>query len=255
MSKLMNRQATFIAPNRQNIIKSPSNLTEKELNDSLDSSSSIAPSWLTFKLPPPIILYCVFLGAIIGYMNLSFLWLGVIIYILTSFAYGEIDRLKRVLKKEAYKENAQMLLASQSESVEWLNHIIGRIWNVLEPDVSKSLKNSIELVLASSKPGFLESLKMPLFTIGSTAPVFSNAKVYPSLEQDLINLDLDFNFEPEMSEDEGTKGLKIHIVAKMAKIDMPISVRDVHLQAKVCFTFVYCFNSSLGNNRLDCNSN
>lgn len=231
MSKL-NRQATFIAPNRQNIIKTPSNLNEKELNDAQPVSSLEAPFWLTFKLPPPIILYCVFLGAFIGYMNLSLLWLGVIIYILTSFVYGEIDRLKRVLKKEAYKENAQMLLASQSESVEWLNHIIARIWLVLEPDVSKSLKNSIELVLASSKPGFLESLKMPLFTIGSTAPVFSNAKVYPSLEQDLINLDLDFNFEPEMSEDEGTKGLKIHIVAKMAKIDMPISVKDVHLQAK-----------------------
>lgn len=61
------------------------------------------------------------------------------IYCITSFAFGEINRLKKVLRLEAYKENAQVLLSNQSESVEWLNHILERFWTVYAPDLSKDI--------------------------------------------------------------------------------------------------------------------
>ena len=62
----------------------------------------------------------------------------------------------------------------------------------------------MELVLETSKPAFLESIKLPIFSLGTTGPSFSNAHVYPGLEPDLIHLDLDLTFEPQMADDNQT---------------------------------------------------
>ena len=78
-------------------------------------------------------------GYLIGYFKWSVLWIGVLLYVLSNFTYGEIDRLRKVLRHEAYKENAQVLLSNQAETVEWLNHILERLWIVYAPDLSKDI--------------------------------------------------------------------------------------------------------------------
>ncbi len=78
-------------------------------------------------------------GAFIGYLGWSVLWLGLILYLLSAFAYGEIERLRGVLRAEAHKESMMLILSSQSESVEWLNHILERFWIVYSPDLCKSI--------------------------------------------------------------------------------------------------------------------
>jgi Ca2+-dependent lipid-binding protein len=57
--------------------------------------------------------------------------------------------------------------------------------------------------------------------------------VYPGLEPDLIHLDLDLTFEPQMADDNQTNGTRIQLVAKMVKLDLPVSVNDIHFKGKL----------------------
>lgn len=79
---------------------------------------------------------------------------------------------------------------------------------------------------------------MPIFSLGGAAPIFSNAHVYPSLQPDLIHLDLDLNFEPQMADDNQITGTRIQLVATMVKVDLPVSVKDIVFRSKV---FLVCF--------------
>ena len=79
----------------------------------------------------------------------------------------------------------------------------------------------------------MESIKLPIFSLGTTGPSFSNAHVYPGLEPDLIHLDLDLTFEPQMADDNQTNGTRIQLVAKMVKLDLPVSVNDIHFKGKL----------------------
>ena len=194
------------------------------------------PLWLRFKILPNSLYVAVIGGYLFGMLNASILWCFLLLACIHSFVYGEIETLKRNLIFSAQRENATYLLSHHSETVEWLNHILSRFWNVYYAALSEDLHRNIDLVLDSACPSFLDSLKLKVFSLGSTPPVFSNAQVYPSLEPDLISLDLDFGFEPLPQEDSYiSSGIIIELVASLLKVELPIRVNDVYFSSKVCF--------------------
>jgi len=115
-----------------------------------------------------------------------------------------------------------------------MNHVLQRFWTVYSPDLCTSLAKSLELVLESTKPSFIQALKLPFFSLGSTAPRFAHSHVNPSLDPDLIQLDLDLNFEPLSADDyTETTGARIQFIIKLLKVDLPVSVRDIHFRSKI----------------------
>jgi Ca2+-dependent lipid-binding protein len=109
--------------------------------------------------------------------------------------YGEVKRFKRILLAESKMESSNWILENDCESVEWLNYLLQRFWIVYTPDLGDEIKKAVDTVLETSKPSFLESLKLPVFNLGLKSPTFSNAKVNPSLEIDLIQMDMDLSFK------------------------------------------------------------
>lgn len=212
---------------------SVSNLTSKTSSPEIDP-----PTWLKFTALPTLMYASVLIGFLVGTLNFSILWCFLFLWVVHSFVYGEINRLKRSLIFSAQRESANQLLSYHSETVEWLNHILTRFWIVYSPVLSEDLQRNIDLVLESACPSFLESLRLNVFTLGSTPPIFSNAQVYPSLEPDLISLDLDIGFEPLYENDSSvSSGIRIELVAKLIKVDLPVKLKDLYFSSKVNIYF------------------
>jgi Ca2+-dependent lipid-binding protein len=209
---------------------SSSNLLVKEKNAEVE-----IPLWLQFKVLPPVIYGSLVLGFLVAYFGFSLFWCLLYAIVIRSFVYNEINRLKKSVVFQAQRESAGQLLSYHSETVEWLNFILERIWIVYTPVLSEDLGRSIDLILEGACPSFLESLRLKVFSLGAMPPVFSNAVVHPSLEKDLISLDLDIAFEPiyENNESTNSQGLKIELVAKLMKIDLPIRLTDLYFSSKV----------------------
>ena len=192
------------------------------------------PQWLQFGILPPLMYLSVLVGYLLGHFNMSILWCFLFLWFVHSFVYGEINRLRKSLAFAAQRENAHNMLMQHSETVEWLNHILTRFWVVYSPSLSEDLGRSIDLVLESACPSFLESLRLKVFTLGSIPPILSNAQVYPSLEPDLISLDLDIAFEPLYENDSTVSaGLRIELVARLIKVELPIRLTDLYFSSKV----------------------
>ena len=223
---------------------SSSNLVNAKNESRRGSSASILlnktaqveiPNWFQLKVLPPVIYVSIVFGFALAYFGFSFFWCFLYLYFVRSFVFKEISRLKKSIVFHSQRESANQLLKYHSESVEWLNFILERFWIVYSPVLSEDLKRSIGLVLEGACPSFLESLRLKVFSLGALPPVFSNAVVYPLAEKDLITLDLDIGFEPtyETNEDTNSQGLKIELVAKLIKMDLPIRLTDLYFSSQV----------------------
>ena len=60
-----------------------------------------------------------------------------------------------------------------------MNLILERFWTVFEPVLSAQVIEKVNVILHDNKPGFLDSLVLKEFTLGSNAPCVLGARAYP----------------------------------------------------------------------------
>lgn len=141
-------------------------------------------------------IFSVLASWLIGKYKFSLLWLGIVgaaIFVvirrrLHHFNLYHIHYLRR--------EAAKIPLGTQLETTEWINHIMDRVWMVAEPIISSQVIERANIIFKEKKPGFLDSLELTTFTLGSRAPALLGAKVHPDVATNLIYLDLDACFVP-----------------------------------------------------------
>ena len=140
---------------------------------------------------------------------------------------------------------------SDSESVEWMNSFIQRFWEQFENDLSNQIKSTLDPILASSKPSFLEDLSLTVFTLGSSAPRIESIKTLiprgdaKESVDDMLVMDWLLSFIP-VDEDSlnpreklksEVRQSKIQVVAKIGKgvavIPLPVLVEELEFQAKL----------------------
>lgn len=64
--------------------------------------------------------------------------------------------------------------------------MIQRFWTSFEPTLSASIVESVNSVLEASTPGFIQSIRLTEFTLGSEAPVILGAQAFPQTDSDII---------------------------------------------------------------------
>eukprot|EP00842_Homolaphlyctis_polyrhiza_P000132 jgi/Hompol1/1119/HPOL_002644-RA len=150
-------------------------------------------------------------------------------------------RLKRKITKEFVKQSALVGLNDNAESVEWLNLLFAKIWTTLEPELSLTIKDTIDSSLEASKPAFLSDLRLIKFTLGSNAPRIDSLRTYPAVEADTLMMDLDLSFTPfdddDLSErDRANSGiynfymeLQARIGAGAASIPLPVLLKEFEI--------------------------
>ncbi|KAJ3321040.1 hypothetical protein HDU76_000166, partial [Blyttiomyces sp. JEL0837] len=159
------------------------------------------------------------------------------------------DAMVSTLAKEKIQVDALRTLAlrrmeNESETVEWVNKFLQRLWVQMEPGLSESLKVSLGGTLQASKPAFLDDLSLAVFTLGSASPRIETIRSISRTADDVHLMDWDMNFTP-VDEDMVSKREKelgdvrqsrVEIVAKLGKgitIPIPIVVADISFKGKL----------------------
>lgn len=112
-------------------------------------------------------------------------------------------------------ELAKNRLETDSESLEWINSFLVKFWPIFQPVLAETVINSVDQVLSTSTPAFLDSLRMKTFTLGTKPPRMEHVKTYPKAEDDVVLMDWKFSFTPMDHSDMTSRQIKNKVNPKV----------------------------------------
>lgn len=138
----------------------------------------------------PVIFFAVASAYFIGVFRLGSGWLLVVLGICAQYYVLSISRVRRSARDDIQRELVKTRLVTESESADWINSFLARFWRIYvgqkgaarmafgpislpgpspfqEPILSATIVASVDAVLSTSTPAFLESIKMTTFTLGN----------------------------------------------------------------------------------------
>ena len=127
-----------------------------------------------------------------------------------------IRRVRRNFRDDVQREMAKARLETDNESLEWINSFLVKFWPIYAPVLCTTIINSVDQVLSTSTPAFLDSLRMKTFILGTKPPRMDHVKTYPKAEDDTVLMDWKFSFTPNDIMDLTARQLKNKINPKVA---------------------------------------
>lgn len=128
-------------------------------------------------------------------------WVIIIMVACSTYYRTSIRRVRRNFRDDITREMALKKLETDHEPVEWINSFLVKFWPIYQPVLAQIVINSVDQVLSSATPSFLDSLRLKTFTLGSKPPRMDHVKTYPKAEDDTILMDWKFSFTPNDTED------------------------------------------------------
>ncbi|KAI2615597.1 tricalbin [Hypoxylon sp. NC1633] len=128
-------------------------------------------------------------------------WVILIMAACSTYYRTSIKRVRRNFRDDITRELALKKLDNDHESLEWINSFLVKFWPIYQPVLAQTVINSVDQVLSSATPSFLDSLRLKTFTLGSKPPRMDHVKTYPKAEDDTVIMDWKFSFTPNDTED------------------------------------------------------
>jgi Ca2+-dependent lipid-binding protein len=128
--------------------------------------------------------------------NLGFGWLFILLASCCTYYMTSMARVRHRARDDIQRELVKTTLASEHESAEWINQFLDRFWLIYEPVLSATIVASVDQVLSTNCPPFLESLRLTQFTLGNKAPRVDKVRTFPKTESDEVLMDWAFSFTP-----------------------------------------------------------
>ncbi len=132
----------------------------------------------------------------------------IILAFCATYYRTSVARFRRNARDDIQRELVKTHLMSDSESADWMNHFLDRFWLIYEPVLSRTITATVEQVLSTNCPPFLESMRLTEFTLGSKAPRIDSVKTFPKTDEDIVMMDWDFSFNPNDISDLTQKQIK-----------------------------------------------
>ncbi|KAI5780050.1 C2 domain-containing protein [Geopyxis carbonaria] len=164
-------------------------------------------------------------------------WICIIGGICATYYRTSIRRVRRNVRDDLNREMAKTRLESDVETLEWLNSFVLKFWPIYQPVMAATIINTVDGILAGATPAFLDSLSMTTFTLGTKPPRIEHVKTYPKTEDDIVEMDWSFSFNPNDTADLTSRQLKNKINPKIvlevrvgkgiASTGIPIIVEDM----------------------------
>lgn len=142
-------------------------------------------------------------------------WITIIMAICSTYYRTSLRRVRRNFRDDIRREMAMKKLEDDNESLEWINTFLVKFWPIYQPVLAQTVINSVDQVLSSATPGFLDSLKLKTFTLGTKPPRMEHVKTYPKTEDDIILMDWKFSFTPNDTDDMTARQLSNKINPKI----------------------------------------
>ncbi len=132
----------------------------------------------------------------------------IILAICATYYRTSIRRVRRNFRDDIERELAKTKLETDVESLEWINSFLVKFWPIYQPVLAQTVINSVDQVLSTATPAFLDSLRLKFFTLGSKPPRMDHVRTYPKAEDDIVLMDWKFSFTPNDVEDLTARQIK-----------------------------------------------
>ncbi|RYP42912.1 hypothetical protein DL770_011954 [Monosporascus sp. CRB-9-2] len=142
-------------------------------------------------------------------------WVFIIMATCSTYYRTSLRRVRRNFRDDVTRELALKKLDNDHESLEWVNSFLVKFWPIYQPVLAQTVINSVDQVLSSATPSFLDSLKLKTFTLGSKPPRMDHVKTYPKSEDDTVVMDWKFSFTPNDTADMTARQIKNKINPKV----------------------------------------
>jgi Ca2+-dependent lipid-binding protein len=142
-------------------------------------------------------------------------WLFLVMALCGTYYRTSIRRVRRNVRDDLTREMAKARLETDNESLEWMNSFLLKFWPIYAPLLCETIISSVDQVLSTSTPAFLDSLRMKFFTLGTKPPRLDHVKTYPKAEDDIVLMDWKFSFTPVDRNDLTARQLKEKIPPKI----------------------------------------
>ncbi|KAI9500833.1 hypothetical protein BX070DRAFT_229963 [Coemansia spiralis] len=157
---------------------------------------------------------------------------------------NSIERYRRAVKDDLTRAYEKATITRTLESVGWLNEFVTRFWLMFEPSLSRMVIDIADPILAQNAPGFLDSLRLTTFTLGTKAPRIDGVRTYSELEdRNQIVMDWHASFTPNDLVDvppvlrANRVNPKVVLTVRVGKgfigAGMPILVEDMVFKGKM----------------------
>jgi Ca2+-dependent lipid-binding protein len=164
-------------------------------------------------------------------------WVILIGAVCATYYRTSIRRVRRNVRDDINREMAKSRLESDVETLEWMNSFVVKFWPIYQPVMAATIINTVDGILAGQTPGFLDSIRLSDFTLGTKPPRVDHVKTYPKTDDDIVEMDWTFSFTPNDTADLTSRQLKKKINPKIvlevrvgkgiASKGIPIIVEDM----------------------------
>ncbi|KAH8602678.1 C2 domain-containing protein [Bisporella sp. PMI_857] len=152
---------------------------------------------------------------VVGILGGGLAWVFLIMAICGTYYRTSIRRVRRNFRDDVNRELAKHKLETDTESLEWINSFMVKFWPIFQPVLAETIINSVDQVLSTSTPAFLDSLRMKTFTLGTKPPRMEHVKTYPKAEDDVVLMDWKFSFTPNDHADMTSRQIKNKVNPKV----------------------------------------
>jgi Ca2+-dependent lipid-binding protein len=135
-------------------------------------------------------------------------WVFLIMAICGTYYRTSLRRVRRNFRDDVNRELSKQRLETDTESLEWINSFLVKFWPIFQPVLAETIISSVDQVLSTSTPAFLDSLRMKTFTLGNKPPRMEHVKTYPKAEDDIVLMDWKFSFTPNDHSDMTARQIK-----------------------------------------------
>lgn len=183
--------------------------------------------------PPQAVIFSHFLTR----FNFGWGWLFILLAFCNTYYTTSMTRVRRRARDDIQRELVKTRLDADFESADWINNFLDRFWLIYEPVLSQTIIASVDQILSTNCPAFLDSLRLSTFTLGTKAPRIDKVKTSPRTADDVVLMDWGLSFTPndvsELTEKQKQDKVNPKIVLSVrvgkgiASASMPILLEDI----------------------------
>lgn len=142
-------------------------------------------------------------------------WIFILMTVCGTYYRTSLRRVRRNFRDDIMRQLTKNKLETDVESLEWINNFMSKFWPIYAPILCAGIVSSVDQVLSTSTPAFLDSMRMKFFTLGTKPPRLEHVKTYPREEDDIVIMDWKFSFTPNDVSDMTTRQAKLKVNPKI----------------------------------------
>ena len=181
----------------------------------MDKSMKIMANRLDWYHNAGIIIVSCLFSWIVGVLGGGLAWIFILMAGCSTYYRTSIRRVRRNFRDDIHREMVKTKLEDGVESLEWINSFLLRFWPIYAPVLCKTIIDSVDQVLSTSTPAFLDSLRLSFFTLGTKPPRLEHVRTYPRTDEEEVLMDWKFSFTPNDKTDMTSRQLKNKINPKV----------------------------------------